>query len=355
MSQIGALISGLWGDAGQNFVNEQGGNAAVFGTKPKVAPFEPTNLAKATEEATAGNLANFDLVTSYLEKIAPGISDIIGLGLKNTASELQGQLPQDVQDEVYRNSAFKSLMGGFGGTPMAKALTARDLGLTSLNLTQLGTNSAQQWAQLAEQAYSPFTVSTSQQAAVTAANLAGKQATKQLGYNIEAAPDPGALGVFNVDAALGQQMLSLGGGILGGLFGGGGGTPSAQAPAGGYGYGGYDQAGHSLGGNYAAGSYSYNPGMGYSYTPSPQGAWGYSDRKLKRDFWLLGESETGIKVYSFEYDKPEGQAAIRFLGVMADEIQEICPGAVIEIDGYLAVDYDQIDVKLQEVKNAWVH
>ncbi len=340
MSQIGALIGGLWGDAGANFVNEQGGPDAVFGTKPKVAPFEPVSTAEAGKTALEGNLSNFDLATTYLNKLAPGFTDILGKGLENTFSELQGHLPADVSEEVMRNDAFKSLMGGFGGTPMGKALTVRDLGLTSLNLTQLGNNSAQLWAQLAEQAYSPFTTTTSQQAAVTAANNAGKQATEQFQFNVDAAPDPGAQGVFNLDAALGQQLLSFGLSSIGGI--GGGGSKGYQAPVTSYGI---------AGGEGTSPAYQYDPRTGGYTQPVPvaTGAWGYSDRRLKRDFFMVGTSASGIKIYEFEYDKPEGQASVRFRGVMADELRMICPEAVIEIDGYMAVNYDTIDAQLQEV------
>ncbi len=338
MSQIGALFGGLFGDPGANFVDEQGGPDAVFGTKPDVAPFKPTNLSDETGKALAGNLANFDLMTTYLDKIAPGFSKALGLGLENTFSELQGHLPKDVAEEIGRTDAFKSLLGGFGGTPMAHALTARDLGLTSLNLTQLGTNSFQQWANAAEQAYSPFTVSTSQQAAVTAADNAGEQATKQLKFNIDAGPDPGALGIFNVDAALGQQMLSFGMSSLGGIGGGGG--SSAQAPVTQYGI---------AGGQGSAPAYQWDPYTQQYTAPvpraTPAGAW--SDRRLKRDYFIVGRSATGVNVYEFEYDKPEGQASLRFRGGMADEIALIAPDAVIEIDGYFAVNYDELDIKLE--------
>ena len=163
---------------------------------------------------------------------------------------------------------------------MSKALTARDIGQTSLNLTQLGQNSAQLWTQLAEQAYSPWSTSTSQQAAVTAANNAGEQATKQFGFNVKAAPDPGALGIFNVDAALGQQMLALGGSFAGSAFGGGG--TSAQAPRG-VPYGSYPVAnstaylspgGIPYGNIPSAWQYNVNTGGYTPPAPSGYGGWG---------------------------------------------------------------------------------
>lgn len=58
---------------------------------------------------------------------------------------LSGQIPEDVSMEVQRRAAAKSFYGGFAGSGMAKNLTARDLGLTSLDLTQKGLDSATRW------------------------------------------------------------------------------------------------------------------------------------------------------------------------------------------------------------------
>jgi hypothetical protein len=44
-----------------------------------------------------------------------------------------------------RSDAFKSLRGGIGGGGMSNALTARDLGLTTLDLTSKGLDSATKW------------------------------------------------------------------------------------------------------------------------------------------------------------------------------------------------------------------
>lgn len=182
---------------------------AVFGKKPAIAPFVPTDLGAEAGKAVDANSANFDSITEYLNKIVPGFSDILSKGLSNTSSELSGELPDDVKAQIMRSSAFQSLEGGFAGTGMAHGLTARDLGIASLNLTQTGANAAQQWAGLAEQAYSPFAVSTSEQAATTAANNAGTQATTQFGFNTVAAPNPAAAGIFNYQTAQQQQTLAL--------------------------------------------------------------------------------------------------------------------------------------------------
>lgn len=259
MSQIGALFQGLWGDAGASFVGEQGGPNKVFGTKPSVANFVPIDLSAETGKAVAGNLENYSSITDLLNKLIPGFSDMLSQGASNTASELRGELPPDVAAQVQRGAAYKALQGGYSGTPMGHALGARDLGRTSLDLMAAGTNAAQLWTNLAESAYSPFTVSTGQQAGTTAANNAGLQAQQQFEYNVKAAPDPGALGIFNVDAALGQQMLSFGMAAAGGAMGGGGGTGSAQAPT---------------GAGYGTPGYMYNPQTGqYTSNSAPSTDW----------------------------------------------------------------------------------
>jgi hypothetical protein len=74
------------------------------------------------------------------------------------------------------------------------------------------------------------------------------------------------------------------------------------------------------------------------------GAFAASDERLKEDIEKIGESKSGINIYTFRYkDKPEV-----FQGVIAQEIQEINPEAVIEKDGFLAVNYDLIDVEFKE-------
>lgn len=339
-SQIGGLIGGIWGDPGKNFIDLAGGGKAVFGSKPQVADYTPTDLTAETGKAVAGNLANYSSITDLLNQIIPGFSDILTQGTANTQQLLSGQLPDDVAAQVQRNSAQQATQGGYGGTPMGHALTARDLGRTSLDLMQAGQNSAQLWSNLAESAYSPFTVSTGQQAQTTAANNAGAQATQQFKYNVAAAPDPAALGQFNVDAALGQQMLSFGMAAAGGGFGGGGGSGgSAQASP-------YNVSGNAL--NSMQQGYQYDPNTGqYGHSmgggyAAPQGAWGYSDRRLKTEVLCIGTNVQNFNVYEFTYIWEEGPAAVRHIGVMADEVRLSMPEAVREVNGYLQVDYSQV-------------
>lgn len=72
---------------------------------------------------------------------------------------------------------------------------------------------------------------------------------------------------------------------------------------------------------------------------------GFSDRRLKKNIKSIGVSDSGLKIYSFEYiDKNLGDGI--FQGVMSDEIPK---EAVILFDGYDLVDYSQIDVEFKKI------
>ena len=55
---------------------------------------------------------------------------------------MTGEIPSEVKDQVEMLAAEKSWRGGFGTSPRATNLTARDLGLMSLSLMQTGADMA---------------------------------------------------------------------------------------------------------------------------------------------------------------------------------------------------------------------
>ena len=73
---------------------------------------------------------------------------------------------------------------------------------------------------------------------------------------------------------------------------------------------------------------------------------GQSDRRLKKNINKIGESPSGLNVYSFEYKNPiDGEGL--FQGVMSDEIPQ---EAVIQMDnGYDAVNYSMLDVEFKQI------
>lgn len=64
----------------------------------------------------------------------------------------------------------------------------------------------------------------------------------------------------------------------------------------------------------------------------------FSDRRLKRNIRKVGTLDSGLNVYAYRYvwGGPE------HIGVMADEVEKVNPGAVFEVAGFKAVDYGRI-------------
>jgi hypothetical protein len=70
-----------------------------------------------------------------------------------------------------------------------------------------------------------------------------------------------------------------------------------------------------------------------------------SDRRLKKNINKIGESPSGLSIYSFEYkDSKYGEGL--FQGVMSDEIPRV---AVKTKDDYDIVDYSKLDVEFKQI------
>ena len=72
-----------------------------------------------------------------------------------------------------------------------------------------------------------------------------------------------------------------------------------------------------------------------------------SDLELKENIVRKGRSKRGFPIYEFNYKHEPNQ---RYQGVMGQDLLELLPSAVHEADnGYLAVDYTQLDVEFKKV------
>jgi len=70
-----------------------------------------------------------------------------------------------------------------------------------------------------------------------------------------------------------------------------------------------------------------------------------SDSRLKKNIKKIGQSIDGYNIYKFEYLDDDKE----WIGVLAEEVFKKKPSAVVRGDnGYLAVDYKQIDVAFRE-------
>lgn len=86
-------------------------------------------LSKAAQQTRMDLLATAD----------PRALELSAIADENAAAMMSGRIGADVQANVARSSAMRALQGGFGASSeMGRGLTARDLGLTSLDLQQRG-------------------------------------------------------------------------------------------------------------------------------------------------------------------------------------------------------------------------
>jgi dGTP triphosphohydrolase len=132
----------------------------AYGDKPVVPYLLPTDTAQAQRKAIGNNLGNFDVASQLAsktntfnqEEAQRAFNEFTGgqgAGLfqksnENISDYLSGIIPDDVSAAVNRSSAAKALGGGFGGSQMQGNLTARDLGLTSLDLQKFGVSALPQ-------------------------------------------------------------------------------------------------------------------------------------------------------------------------------------------------------------------
>lgn len=74
----------------------------------------------------------------------------------------------------------------------------------------------------------------------------------------------------------------------------------------------------------------------------------FSDRRLKTDIVQVGvDKHTGLNIYEFTYTSVPGR---RFRGVLADEVLQVKPEAVIRMaNGYDAVNYEMLGIEMVEV------
>lgn len=183
---------------------------SLVGSKPKVPEVKPVSLGEEQQRAISENLAaapgaaklaqlSQDQIRKMMEQAIPGFEGIVAKGSGNVADLLAGKIPSDVSEAVQRSSAGRSLSGGYGGSGMARNLVARDLGLTSLDLTQQGLRSAESWIGAMEQLYSPseaiFTgmfVTPQQQFAASTEERNLQFQREWLANQIEAMPAPWA-------------------------------------------------------------------------------------------------------------------------------------------------------------------
>lgn len=227
--------------------------SALFGSKPSVPKLPQLDLGQQQQRAIDANTAALpgaenlvsqanqfsrDQITQMLKQVIPNYDQMTSTIGGNIQSELEGKIPKDVQDMLQNNVAARALGGGVGGSGMHGDLLARDLGLTSLDLTSKGLNAAQSWIAEADKLYAPsqigvgsMFISPEQEYQATNEQNIQQFQRQWMQNQISAAPDPvlrGSLDMFNqfLGSMRGSSSSTAGGTPYSGgsAYGGGGGV-----------------------------------------------------------------------------------------------------------------------------------
>jgi hypothetical protein len=138
--------------AGQKLSKAQKKAAEKFAEETESIELPKWDLARDIKEA--GQVTDYNAY--QLEKIFPGARNQREISARATKSYLRGEIPQDVQESIMRSVAelggagFSPSQGMLpGGFQAPQGLLSRQLGLTSLDLQQMGMGAAQSWQSMA--------------------------------------------------------------------------------------------------------------------------------------------------------------------------------------------------------------
>ena len=217
----------------------------LFGSKPTVPTWNNISLDQSQTQAVGANQAslgsienlatgvntfNQQQLTELMNNIMPGFSGMASTASKNISDELSGKIPTDVSQAIQSSDAAKALTGGFGGSGLAGNLTAKDLGLTSLDLTNQGLSSLESWSGQIDKMFAPgeFNVSSmfiSPQDEFTSTMQNQEQEMQQqwMTNQVAAMGDPVTQGLWNMGTSmLGGMGKIASQGVAGAASSGGG-------------------------------------------------------------------------------------------------------------------------------------
>lgn len=210
-------------------------------SKPDVPNFNPVNVQGAQAKAIAANKTalpeleeignninqfNTDQIQKMLKQVIPGYEGITS-GISSKLQELiSGKIPDDVSKQLQLSDASRAIGGGYSGTGMHRNLVARDLGLTSLDLTSKGLSSAESWLKTMDSISNPgqfnfssLFVTPQMEINTEMWNTEGQMQRDWLSNQNDAAHSFGTIlgtSLINTDKQLTQMASSLLGGFMGG-------------------------------------------------------------------------------------------------------------------------------------------
>lgn len=251
---------------------------ALLTKKPSVPQFKPVDFGALESEAAADwtkllpqiqplaekfNQMSIEDMNKALEQATPGFGAIRDQGTQNILALERGQLPPDVQAQLERTAAERGVALGTSGAQFSEFDAVRNLGLTSLQLSQSGLSAAQSWmAQAAARTptfnYGSLFINPTQRVGIREAEAQFQWQRDWLSNKIKAIPSgwrAALITLANNVEQIGRSVLSS---YAGGMVGGGGGM------------------GGGGGGGAAAGWASEAGNAGFSINPNPGSGGGYS-------------------------------------------------------------------------------
>lgn len=224
--------------------------------KPKVPKFKPIDIGKETTAAATENLAALPSVSEFasefnrlsgnqlrdaLEQMLPGYGSLRDDITQQIKSYMRGEVPADVENLLQRRAAERGIALGGAGSEFNENQFLRNLGLTSLELTQRGLDSASRW--IAQNAAMTPVYNMNQAFLPIQDRIGLRERENQFAWQrnwlknqISAVPWGWQAAVINIAdnvQAIGHSVLSAyaggavgGGGGMGGMGGGGGGGNS---------------------------------------------------------------------------------------------------------------------------------
>lgn len=216
------------------------------GDKPEAPDFVPVDVTEEQKKAILGNISNLpgiadlgaatnkETAAQYLTMLEDlGLKGLYDQNTKNLESMSRGELPQDVEDAIARRSAEAGVTSGTSGSEFNKFGKLRNLGLTSLDLTQKALGSSAQWLAQAGNRQFNFAsmfVSPAQAIATEQWNTSMKWNVDWLKNQLKALPSNEEMAyaqMLDYVATISTSALGAGMGSMGGGGGAGGGTQNA--------------------------------------------------------------------------------------------------------------------------------
>lgn len=232
-------------------------NELISPTKyPKVPTAPNVNPQSAQRTSISGNLEalpaleqlgsqvdsyNLGQRTATLNRAIPGFSNLLAQGSANMNDWLHGTISPDVASAVNRSSNATAIAGGYGGSPAAASLQARDLGLTSLGLEEKATGALPGYLGGLANILTPHPfdvtsefVSPGQQISAEQWNEINRYKTQAVQNEIDALPDPLMKAVGSFVGGLTNDVVNaaemyFSGGAVSGIGTGGGGSSGASS------------------------------------------------------------------------------------------------------------------------------